>query len=451
MKFKQADFLPVIFGNDINVYSLARSFYEDFGIRSKVFGKATRSTCYKSKLVDFTEVADLDKGDTLLHRVKDFASRGSNREKKLLLMGCGDNYVKAITKHTAEYPPNVIVPYAHHESLLHLMDKKKFYALCEKKGIPYPKTADFTEKDLAFFEPEFPPPYVLKPANQVKYNHCPFPEQKKVYVANTANELRATAQKIFRAGYDDTLIVQEFIPGDDSNMRVLTSYSDQHGKVKLQCLGHVLLEEHTPQGIGNHAVIINEHNPDLMARFRQLLEEMRFVGFSNMDIKYDQRDNQYKVFEINVRQGRSNYYVTGSGHSITKAIVEDLVYNHPLPTDFAYTEHLWMVVPPKVACTYAPVYAEEINRLMKAGKWVNPLYMKGDNHPIRLLRLWRSQKQHHENYKIHSTLDYTTNPPSTINNNFFHNQHQQSMESCQCGDPNHHHDQDHHQEEQHED
>ena len=36
-------------------------------------------------------------------------------------------------------------------------------------------------------------------------------------------------------------------------MRVLTNYSDRNGKVKFMCLGHVLLEEHSPHGIGNHA------------------------------------------------------------------------------------------------------------------------------------------------------------------------------------------------------
>ena len=56
-------------------------------------------------------------------------------------------------------------------------------------------------------------------------------------------------------------------------MRVLTNYSDCHGQVKMMCLGHVLLEEHTPHGLGNHAVIITEHNEELAATFKKLLEE----------------------------------------------------------------------------------------------------------------------------------------------------------------------------------
>ena len=52
--------------------------------------------------------------------------------------------------------------------------------------------------------------------------------------------------------------------------------------------------------------------------------------FSNFDIKYDERDNTYKVFEINLRQGRSNFYVTGAGYNLAKYITEDYIYNNEI-------------------------------------------------------------------------------------------------------------------------
>lgn len=69
------------------------------------------------------------------------------------------------------------------------------------------------------------------------------------------------------------MIVQDMIPGDDSRMRVLTAYSDRDGKVKMTCLGHVILEEHTPKGRGNHAAILIEPNKALTDRYRALLND----------------------------------------------------------------------------------------------------------------------------------------------------------------------------------
>jgi D-aspartate ligase len=163
-------------------------------------------------------------------------------------------------------------------------------------------------------------------------------------------------------------------------MRVLTNYSDRSGRVKLSCMGHVLLEEHTPHGIGNHAVIITEHDEAVQTRLSGLLDDLRYTGFSNFDLKYDRRDGRFKVFELNARQGRSNYYVTGAGENIARYLVEDLVYERELTPKFVTAGSLWMVVPKRVAFKYVPqtVYRTEMKRLIREGLCVNPLLYKAD-------------------------------------------------------------------------
>ena len=89
-----------------------------------------------------------------------------------------------------------------------------------------------------------------------------------------------------------------------------------------------------------------------MEKFKSFLESINYTGFSNFDIKFDKRDNTYKVFEINLRQGRSNYYVTSSGNNIAKYIVEDRVYNKELDLKIQKDPFFWHVIPRNIVYKY---------------------------------------------------------------------------------------------------
>lgn len=399
MQLKEREFIPVMLGGDINTYSVARAFYEEYQVKSHIFGKFPSGPSCNSKIIDYHPDPRIDTDEYFLTTINGFA--GEHGDKKIVLVGCGDSYVALISKYKNELEKNIIAPYIDFDLMDSLQQKELFYQLCEKHGVDYPGTLIYDASMGLEFEVNFQYPVILKPSDSIKYWEHPFPTQKKVYTIGDREELEKVIQDIYGAGYPDKLIIQDMIPGNDEYMNVLTAYSDKNGKVKMMCFGHVLLEEHTPHGIGNHAVIITELHEDVMLRVKKLLEDLHYVGYSNFDIKFDKRDGKYKFFEINTRQGRSNYYVTGSGFNVAKYIVEEYVYGKELSFEMAKEEHLWMVVPRKVAFKYIKEEAniKKMCRLIEEKKVVNPVFMKGDAKPKRFLAMAKTYFSHFVKFK----------------------------------------------------
>ena len=385
-------FVPLLLGADINVYSMARAFHEAYGVKTVAYGMYPSGPCYGSAIIDYRVSERNDEPEIVLENVRHVAAEFP--DKTILLLGCGDNYLTSIAANLPNYPANVVAPYVSLKQMEGLIHKERFYALCDQYGIDHPRTFVYQKSMGHDFTLPFPGPFAVKPAESATYWDHPFDTQKKAYILQTREEVDAVIDDIYGHGYEDSLIIQDFIPGGDENMRVLTCYSDGAGKVRLMCLGHVLLEEHTRHGIGNHAVIITEPNAELCETFRRFLEDIRFVGFSNFDIKFDPRDGSYKAFEINCRQGRSNYYVTGAGYNLARFLVEDRVFHQEQPLVVTENRHLWWAIPKKVAYDYIPKRLHpEMKALEKAGAAVNPLWYSADHALMHKLRVWRIQRR----------------------------------------------------------
>ena len=387
-------FYPLFFGGDFNVYSMARAFHEAYGVKSIVYGKFVSFPCAYSSIIDYRPCLENEDAAVFLRNVQTVAAECP--DKTVLLVGCGDSYVKLAAHLRDQFPPNVRCNYITGEMMDRLTDKEQFYALCDQYGVDHPATFVYEPSMGHAITLPWGAPYVAKPADGVAYWATGHKELKKVYICPTWEELLAALDEVYAAGYPGKMILQEFIPGDDTYMRVLTNYSDTHGKVKLMCLGHVLLEEHSPHGIGNHAVIITEHDQDLCDKIRAMLEDLHYVGFSNFDIKFDQRDGKYKAFEINTRQGRSNYYVTGSGHNVAQYLVGDLLEGKDLPLTVVKNRSIWRMIPRRLAYEFIPKrYHGEMKALFRAGADHHSMEYRPD---YTLKRVWRIWKNHIGNY-----------------------------------------------------
>ena len=391
-----SEIIPVFLGADLNCYNFARAFHEAYGVESYAYGRYPMAPTKYSKIVHFTTVPDMDNEDTMLRILHEFAAQHTG--KKLYLFGCTDDYAAMIIRRKAELP-EYIAPGPAADLYTTVQKKAEFYEVCDKFGIPYPTTKVLTApveaSELSAAKLGFAYPIIVKPSSSVDYWKFPFDGMKKVYTAKSPDETAKIVRDIYASGYPDKMILQKMVPGGDDHMRVLTAFSDENGKVRAMCLGHTMVEEHTPHGIGNHAVILTEPNEALCLKFKDFLEAVGFTGFSNFDIKYDQRDGKFKAFEINTRQGRSNYYVTGAGYNLAKYLVEDVIEHKPCALTMTQNRHLWWVIPPKAAYDYVnPRYHQEMRALERANAAVNPLFYRPDNGLMHKLRILRGQHRY---------------------------------------------------------
>ena len=109
MIIEERDFVPVILGNDINAYSMARAFYEAYQIKSIVMGKYPSGPNCNSKIIEYYANKNLDKTEVFIQVLNRLAKKFAG--KRLLLLGCGDNYVEQIIKNRALLKDNILTPY----------------------------------------------------------------------------------------------------------------------------------------------------------------------------------------------------------------------------------------------------------------------------------------------------------------------------------------------------
>ena len=395
--------VPVLLGADLNCYSVARAFHEAYGVRSYAFGRYMLGITRYSRIIDFTVVENLDTTEVLLPTLAAFAE--AHRGDALYLIGCTDAYADLITENRDVLSKNYFCPGPDAALAEKLVSKEGFYAMCEHYGIDYPHTVVLANSaDMAKLRAlPFSYPVIVKPSSSIRYWQHPFAGMKKVYKAASPDEAEEIAAAIFGSGYDDSLIVQDFIPGDDSGMYVATAYSARDTKVKMMCMGHVLLEEHTPKGVGNHAAIVTEYHADILEKLKNFLETTGYRGFANFDIKFDPRDGKFKVFEINLRQGRSNHYVTHSGANLAELLVGDREGTLADGCNFITEPAFWHTVPKKIIYSYIennPI-KETVKKLVKSGNCGDPLRYRYDlcMNPMRIAYVIVHRMRYFKKYK----------------------------------------------------
>ncbi|MCT4395589.1 carboxylate--amine ligase [Periweissella beninensis] len=388
-------------GSDESIYGSAREIHEKYGVKSTIIAAANPLTATRdSQIVNIKIINGINDDPKFIKEMLKLGEKVKEQQQPTILIGSGDKYAALIAKHKHELSTYFVIPYVDYDQMIQLNHKESFEKIAAKYNLAMPATRRLSKADVTGdLHSDWGYPVILKSDNSVEWMDLWFVGHKKIYFINSDEELNKVIKLAYTNGYTGTFTMQDMIPGDDSFERNLTAYIDQNHKVRVISMGHALIEDPGPQGRGNHMAIMPDYNETIYQQYVNFLEDLKITGFVNFDLKYDQRDDTYKVFEMNVRLGRSNFWASLNGVNWMSYLIAD--YDGTLtnePVLFAnknQTEwQVWLAITPRLFKKYARANAasQQALQLIAAGKYGYTYKYEADWNYHRFLNYWRANR-----------------------------------------------------------
>ena len=230
--------------------------------------------------------------ERLVVRLLEFAAR---LEGKAVLIPTSDRYIEFVIEHYARLEPVFQVAKCYAGVAAQLLDKQKFYQLCERHSIATPGVWALPSMEDIGQLPEIPFPCILKPT--LIHLAKPFLRGKKLFIVESRAELLDLAKAIPKAS--GSWLVQEIIPGEESGITLVAAYASENAAAGDAFTARKLRQY--PPGFGSASRVISETLAETRVVAETLVAAIGFSGVYGAEFKRDPRDGILKIIEINPR------------------------------------------------------------------------------------------------------------------------------------------------------
>ena len=252
---------------------------------------------FVSRYVSKDESAIIAKSEDDL--IEKLVALGSRQPVKPVLFQTTDQMVLTIAQHRERLSQHFLIADSTRPGIADVVtDKKTFYELCVKHGVVSPRTAfPETLEQALTVKSEFDFPVIIKPIHGHLWRERL--KGRKLLTADSPDEL----EQIVRKFADDIreLMIQELIPGPESNLWIGGFYLRQRDGEPGAIFTGRKLRQHPP-GFGSASLADACQNEDVVQLSVKFLKETGYRGVCGTEFKFDERDSQYKMVEVNPRQ-----------------------------------------------------------------------------------------------------------------------------------------------------
>jgi predicted ATP-grasp superfamily ATP-dependent carboligase len=151
----------------------------------------------------------------------------------------------------------------------------------------------------------------------------------RMLIAERSEDLRAAFARLDEPGHPN-LILQEFTPGDDAQVRMVAGYFDEQSECRFAISARKIRQ--LPLHGGITALGVCDPCEPVVDSTRRIVRAVGYRGILDVDFGYDPRDGLHKMLDVNPRPGAHfRLFADRNGLDVVRALYLDMT-RQALPT-----------------------------------------------------------------------------------------------------------------------
>jgi predicted ATP-grasp superfamily ATP-dependent carboligase len=258
--------------------------------------------------------------------------------RRPILIPTTDDGSMFVADHAAALREGFLFPEMPATLVRDLCNKKRMHFLAHESGIPTAQ-ALFPQcrEDVRRFAEDATFPVMLKGIDGLRLWRR---GGERMFIVRSPTSL-LDAYDALEDPDEPNLMVQEYIPGGDDTVWMFNGYFDDRSECRVGFTGKKIRQYPVHRGATTLGICLP--NETVARTTRDFMKAVGYRGILDIGYRFDARDGQYKVLDVNPRVGATfRLFVGTAGLDVVRALYLDLT-GQPVPADAAREGRRWLV------------------------------------------------------------------------------------------------------------
>ena len=259
--------------------------------------------------------------------------------RRSVLIPTSDIATMFVEDHAPALAGHFIFPNRDASLIRALCSKRDMYFLAKRWNVPAPQTSfPRSRADVLEYLTSARFPILFKPI----YPYLALQSSRpwRMALVHTERELLDHYDALEDPSAPNVML-QEYIPGADHMTWTFNGYFDEQRECRLAFTGRKL--RNFPPYFGQASFAVCENNEDVKTTAIRFMTSIGYKGPLDLGFRYDARDGQYKVNDVNPRIGAMfRLFVGQNGMDVARALYQDMT-GQPVTPSFTPEGRKWIV------------------------------------------------------------------------------------------------------------